>query len=196
MNLKEFLKFEWKKLIIPFILIGIFTIFIIWFISVSKPAEKYPCEMRELWVDAWYYQHRNDTLNYEKTARKLEDMKIKMDEEMDSSAFLFGIDDFGIQTSIRKIDPIFPLPCSFLENKMGRPYYGCRYYMSEQSVMCMYNISGQVHKIEDLAKLPSEPPKYRKLSFFNISLNVLILFIEGYLFSCLIIWTCNKMMRK
>jgi len=194
MDWKEFLKLDWKKFVIPSILIIVFMIFISWFFAVSKPLEKHGCEMIELYNRLANYRERNDTLGMNKTITELESLRNQIREEIDSSTFLFkDIDDVRvIYDFIIKIDPAFPTPCSISTTK------NCRYFISKSTYDCMIESYRKGEATESLFGLiePQELPPYNKLSTLDLSLNIVILFSEGYLFSCLISWIYNKVKKK
>jgi len=189
----EFLKPDWGKFIIPLIFIIIFSTFVSWFFAVTKIIDKYGCEMTSLYgelkTNREQFFKTNDSFALNETIDKIKYLQNQMNEEIDSSVFLFkDMDDVKtIYDFIVKIDPLFPVSCEFSGEK------NCRHYTSEETFQCFNKLQETERGIiSDLITFQS----YKKLSIFDVLINILILFFEGYFLSCFIIWVYDKVKKR
>lgn len=197
MNLKEFLKPEKRKFILPTILIIMFFIAVYFFYYASSFMEAtiFNCENLALIQEYNTAIEKNDTVSANLTFEKIktrtemlapkvnETLKIQQYAEFFVPAFLF----------IGKIDLLFPWSCEFFSYQYGNI---CRFYISEENFNCFTNfLTNQQNLTQGLVFFTfGEPkiPSYVPLSALDIFLNVFILFVDGYLISCLIVFGYDK----
>lgn len=192
MSVKEFLKPEWKKFILPIVLTIIFFFTTSVFYSLGSIMDKYGCEMVLLIEEQLTNMEKNDTLAFNQTAEKGRLLFQNMQTDTEQIQVHFESIEPVIH-SISTIDPIFPVPCETISEIQGNV---CEFYMSEETYNCfesfvsedsgvMMDIFGETEKIE-----------YKKASAITLGLNVLLLFVEGYLISSAILFIYRKIRKK
>ncbi len=194
MSLKEFLKPEWKKIILPVIFISIFIILIKFSYDTASLFDKYMCEMLSVAKQRQVYIEQNNTEALEEIEIQSENLSNNFRSEVEKNRLLKLADEeffFHTFMSMKKINPLLPFPCE--HNIMDLRYKHCRFYINEEAYNCFINFTSFENIIFGFNK---EMIEYKKVSFFDISSNILILFIEGYLVSCLILFCYRKIIRK
>jgi len=195
MNWKEFLKPEWKKIILPSILILIFIILIKFSYDTASLFDKYLCEIFSVAKQKQVYIEQNNTKALEDIEIRLENLSNNFRIEVEKNRLLKLADEeffFHAFMNMKKINPLLPFPCE--HNIVDLRYKHCRFYINEETYDCLANFTSPKNIIFGFYK--KEMREYKKVSFFDISLNILILFIEGYLISCLILFCYRKIIRR
>jgi hypothetical protein len=196
MELKEFFKPTWKKFILPIILIVLFFSVMSIFYSLGSLTNKLSCPNINLAIEFAIASQKNDTAAMNAIFRKMENFRVEHEDEFkQAESFL----QLGSKMSfIKIIDPIFPGDCRFTEQEFNV----CRDYINRETYECITNYTKTILELEPLegigapliAGWPLIP--YNPLSILDILLNVLFLFFEGYILSCLIISAYNKIKGK
>lgn len=201
-TIKEFLKFEKKKLILPVILILPFFVLVNSFYTLSSVQDEYLCESTYLNEELIIYYNQNNTLAYNQTVEKLDNIRENMAEFEKSNIYLR--DKKIIERlffPMNKINPLFPVPCEWGIS----PVYGrqtCVYYLNEKSYNCLKEFLSFLNQNEDpytstyTSILSTSLPDYKQISAFILTLNILVLFVEGYLISCLILFIHRTIKNK
>ncbi len=211
MKIKEFLKPELKKIILPLALIFFFSIIISNFYHYGHVEDKYDCELISLGNEYHLLQDKrqenikkNDTIainqstnDMKVTLQKLSNNLQKMSEEKYS--LIINIKDIKpVVWLIKSLDPILPVSCSltvddFCEDPTNSchesimsPIDNCRHYYSKNTHDCLYSNADFVLFAEE----------YRKISINILILNIILLFIEGYLISSMVLFAYRKVKNK
>ena len=176
MSIKELLKPEWKKFILPVAFIILFFVAINSFYYVGSSFDKYGCDQVSLSKELQSNLRENNTLAYNQTWNKLRSLSENWSYEIMHTRNVRIISDF-----VKMIDPIIPVPCEF---GVGAGVI-CEIYMNEETYNC-FNSQG------DATMFPFEP-KYKKASAVTFGFNVLLLFAEGYLISSVVLFAYREM---
>lgn len=183
-DIKEFLKPEISKFIVPIILLLAFTFFVYSFDNILKKIETLPCESLTLMKELDAARKNNDTEKITEVGQK----ETKLMEKYNLENFKLPFSQGNIfYKLITKIDLMFPLPCEILPEK------NCKNYNNKESFECTiesrkYNPFSEIDIIE-------VQNNYNPLTIFDIIINIFVLFFEGYLLSCLIIWFYRKVKK-
>ena len=166
--MKEFLRFEWKKTILPFILILLFFYALSVIYPVVKQMDDYVCEVISLNTEITKAISANDTLSAKVAAEKIKVLMEKngVEKRMDQ------IDKNEWLMNMLVYDPLFPLPCEFSSAKF------CRYYVSKETYDCFSNIEMPENSLFALRMT-----EYVSFSVWDVLINTLFLFTAGYLIS-------------
>jgi hypothetical protein len=171
---KSFIEFEWKKIVLPIILIILFTYQIFVFYSVSNVVEDYLCDANEVLQNIETFREQNNIEQLNKTILEWQPKAEKFEKDLEKS--------LGSETIFmvsQTINPFFPFPCEL------SPKNHCRYYISKKSFDCMYDVdsSSGFDPLFEVSK-----PEYKKVSVFLLIFHLAIIFIIGYLISAIIIF--------
>jgi hypothetical protein len=167
MSWKEFLRPEFKKLILPFIIIILFILVVI----VIENLPQYACQLRDLYVK--WYPSDNKTLEIEKQ-NLINDMK-----KYEYLGYIYVVP----YLPIRFLNPFFPEECALLTTNPEK----CIFSMSKEEYNCWVEIM-------KIAGHEVEP--YKTFTIDMILINLLFLFFTYYFVSCIIIWIYNKVKKK
>jgi len=176
MGIKEFLKPEWKRLLVPFVLLILFLFTLNVFFSIGSVADRYWCQMKDVMTEKILSQ--NNTEDIENLNIELENLLFKIQNETKEFKSPVIISIIGF---VGFIDPF--LPVSYEINRDFPNKFVYRYYISEQTYNCLTN---------ELTGLP-KTEEYTPVSSVDIGINIAFLLVVGYLFFCLILW--NKKYR-
>ncbi len=191
MNWKEFLRLEWKKIIIPVIFIVLFLNIINTLHSFGLIEDKYACDISRGIRDIKEFRKRNDTSPVNTTINRLENLSESMTDEIvaivNELLYLPAIYSFAF---IRVIDPFFPTSCEFYAG-IGN-YEFCQYYMSEETYDCIINALPGPNTFIGVDLWRDEFKSYTELGVPVLLFNIIFLFIEGYIISCLIVFIYRK----
>ncbi|MCD6226357.1 MAG: hypothetical protein J7J93_00990 [Candidatus Aenigmarchaeota archaeon] len=194
MNWEEFLRPEWKKIILPAIFILIFIILIKISYDAASLSDKYLCDIFSLVKQIHVCIEQNNTECFEESQIILENLSNNFMNDLERNRLLKNEKIFfNVFMNMKKINPLLPFPC---EHNMDVKY--CRFYISKETYDCYANFTIPENIIFHIifGFYKKEMREYKKVSFFDISLNTLILFIEGYLISCLILFCYRKIIRR
>lgn len=186
MNWKEFLRPEWKKFILPIILIAIFIFVINYLFFLGSTFDKYICQLTSLVNNLQTLRENNQTLAYNQTLDEARSLVKSLQNDVTSRGGNTKLFLDSVKT-IKTIDPFVPVPCEIM------PSHLCQYYLNKESYDCIINANVSSPFI--ILGTPNIP-EYNKVSFITIGLNILFLFVEGYLISCLIALGYNKFKKK
>ncbi len=194
MEIKAFLRPEWKKMILPLIFILIFMFLIYSSYTIASIGDDYICEYCEF-TDIIYDIHnidQNDTLTINQTVTKIENLSnnFKQDIEKKEIISTYGLIFIG---PMMIINPIYPGPCELGDSLLNTDF--CVYYTSEESYNCLDDLSEKIEKFSENSPIIMmiSFPEYKQLSIFNIVANLIFLFIEGYLISSIILLIYRKL---
>jgi hypothetical protein len=144
----------------------------------NGPSNKYNCEFAELHQEALKYIAENDSIALSGVVNEsiLLDKQARIDLEV--SMLLVPPD---ILRLFAEFDPIFPVPCAY-------PSYGftnwvpCEYYIINESYDC------------DTSSSKTIP--HAGISPLLLGINVALMFVEGYIISCIIVYGYKKIRKK
>lgn len=188
MSIKEFIKPEWKKFILPIVFIIFFLILINTFYFWGSVVDKYGCELISLEEEYIINIKQNNTLTINQSINKIESLP---------SAYQI----YPIFIFLQTIDPIIPVPCGFFI----RGNIICEYYITEDTYSCIKNKGLEIEKtlgsLGSLIFKLSFPmfnvtSEYKKASIITQTLNILLLFIEGYLISSVILFAYRRLRKR
>ncbi len=206
MDLKEFLRFEKKKMILPIIFLAMLLYTIFMFQSMGYYSDKSSFHMIE------YLEERNEILERYNALKdnnaSIEDLKKtenileqKRDtyinitdglyEQYDKALILSDDQRNKIFHYSRTINPFLPVSCMYISNK--NQY--CRHYISKDTYDILYGFLEDSKKENKTASvLLSEPDieSFKPITNTTIILNALFVIIEGYLISCIILFGLRK----
>jgi len=167
----DFLKLDWKKFILPIILIIIFLVVINALRASGSIEDKYDCQVVTLIQKNVANINSNDTVAISQVNSEMKLLSQDKQKEIKPLQYSNSISAF-----VKIIDPIIPLPCE----ELGKSNI-CKFYINKDTYDCIKNIdfSGNVFSQPKMSV-------YKPLSLWIVILNVLILFIEGYFVSSII----------
>lgn len=198
MDIREVLEPEWKKFILPLVLIILFSFVINTFYSISSITNKYGCEIVSLVQEQNDNIKQNNTLAFNETVKKSISLIQRMQNDADylelnknekkNKVFFEPVYSF-----LNVIDPALPVPCELQNTRF------CEYYVNKQTYDCTIRMIGQnetggLNQAVIFEKIPMKD--YTKSSIINLGSNVLLLFVEGYLVSSLILFAYRKIRKK
>lgn len=181
----EFLKPDWKKFILPIVLIIIYFFLIGYFSRIGDVMDAYTCErisIREKIIDA--------VQNNESAEAYMEESRIQMEKWRLASENLDVDNIIGLYNLMKFIDPFIPSPCEFTASNY------CVHYSSQETFDCITNFVKVTDEPSGLIAIPINIEEYRRGSFFTHIPNFLILIMEGYLISALVILFYKKIKNR
>ena len=202
MSVKEYLSFEFKKFVVPIILIIIFLFAIGTFYVNGKTNDEYMCKILSISANSKFLINTTATKNgvnysealesligtpemkeYQTVADKfMKERKSKMlsypgFRSLDPLEKLFVVPFYNV---LFNINPFIPVPCEELRNGYSGKSYICKFYISEETYDCIKEA------VPGTNLLPYS--KSFMMNLVYILLNVGVLIIEGYLFSAAILF--------
>jgi hypothetical protein len=195
--LHEFLRFEWKKMIIPIILIAIMLFFMNYFYAFGSIADRYICDTFDLMEQSMEYRQQNNTESLLAVEQELiqntldmrnETEKIRGGVSQSQMYYLFQVFYY--------IDPFFPLSCEFIIMDMNSFRWSfCQAYISEKTYEC----SNEFIERDRGATTFFGQSNLMKYQGFNIGvfiLNIAYLTVIGYIISCFVVFPLRKLLGK
>ena len=180
---KGFFDFEWKKTILPAILIILFIISLISFYNLGQDLNKTSCKLPELLIQLQENKRNNDSVAFNQTYKELDELSKNYTEDIQSFQ-----KNLPIIYIFQYTDPFTPLPCEYNIKSIF-----CRYYINQES----YNCEKEIYPKPLYADLTEAVIKdYKRISIWVILLNVLYILIFGYLLSCPIFYLFSKIKNK
>ncbi|MEA3329986.1 MAG: hypothetical protein U9Q06_04555 [Nanoarchaeota archaeon] len=178
----SFIGLEWKKLVLPIILVIFFSYQIFVFYSVSNVMENYSCDANEFLQKVETFRQQNNTEELNKTILEWKPKAEKFKEDLEKSIGSETI--FSISSTI---NPFFPFPCEL------SPKNYCRYYISKKSFDCMFDVdfNSGLGSLFAVSK-----PEYKKVSIFLLIFHLAIIFTIGYLISAIILLIFRNVKTK
>ncbi len=189
---RGFFEVEWKKFILPILLIILFGYLVYVYFSVANITDQTSCYILEQGnLIRKYYEQGN-----EKMLQKTMDETVLTLSQI-SSKFNVGIaygSSFWLISSISRIYPFFPVSCEVAFS----PGEQCRYYISKESYDCMLEpINSSGDGISGILSIFSvNVPEYRKVSTFMLVLHFILIFIWGYLISAILLFLFRSLKKK
>ena len=188
-TIKDFLKPEWKKFIIPAVLIGLFFYLLSFFYYWGSIEDGLICELLPVALKNYEAGKINDTKALEETQKRIEAL---FEEKVWSKQWPDYYYSTGLPLTylMVKINPFTPLPCSLQEH--NTIVLQCVSYSNSETRDCMNTWIDRIYDKEDIDK------EYRELnppSIIQLLANILYLFSLGYLLSCLMTSAWNIIRR-
>lgn len=185
MGIGSFLRPEWKKFILPIVFIILFIVMISSFYYTASVLDKYGCEVASLYERLDTYREQNDTSGITQTVDALESLSQNYKNDMKITE---GVGP--VLSIVLAIDPIVPVPCEFMVS--GLTLTPCQFYASEETYNCMKgSIGGTISVFAE-----PEIKEYKGVSVATLGLNVLLLFVEGYLISAVVLFIYRKIRSR
>jgi len=177
----DFLKPEVKKFILPIILIILFLVVINALRISGSIGDKYDCQIVALIQKNVVNMQQNNTDVIDQVNSEMKLLSQNKQKEIKPLQYSNSISAF-----VKIIDPIIPFPCEDL----GKSNI-CSFYINKDTYDCLKNIdfSGNIFSQPKMSV-------YKPLPLWIILLNVLLLFIEGYLVSSIVIFFYGKIRDK
>jgi len=184
MNKKSigFLKFEWKKIILPIILIILFSYEVYVFYSIGNVMNEYSCDIADYINDAVKYREQNNTEMLKKIFLESRSLAEKLQRDIIKAS--------GSETVLHivmKINPFFPVACEIFSQNY------CKNYISKKSFYCA-NL--QSRSVSAPMLFNPKIQKYNPISIWLITLHFILLFVIGYLVSAVILWIFRNIKIK
>jgi len=186
-QVKHFFGFHWTKLIIPLILIMGFLISFGMFSSIGNNQDKIICPMKSIIEESIELHNTKDTLSKEQLEKRIElletrgeKIKESTDNYLEAKIQLTG----RLSHFYMKINPFFPVSCEQQEDNSPR---SCRFYINKRSYNCILNTKVEMSFLINLFEIKSpQLIPYKTISFFDVMLNIVYLFVVGYILSCFV----------
>jgi hypothetical protein len=177
----DFFKLNWKKFILPVILIIIFLVVINALRISGSIGDKYDCQVVTLIQKNIDNAQKNDTAAVNQVDSEMKLLAQNKQKEVKHLQYSESISAF-----VKIINPIVPFPC---EN-LGKSNV-CQFYINKETYDCL-------KKLDINGDIFSQPKMsvYKPVSLWIILLNVLLLFIEGYFVSSIIMFFYGKIRDK
>ena len=169
----SFLGFEWKKTILPIIIIILLGYQTYVYYSLSKINQDIACDLYTFQKNMDIYKKQNNTELLTQTLNEWSPKSDKFQKELNKNK---GNEIILIIS--QKIDPFFPAPCEIVSSKY------CRYYMNKESYDCMKNM---MNLILENSIFDTKTPEYKQVSFLIIALHFVLLSVLSYLISSIIL---------
>ena len=170
-GMKHILSLEWKKFVLPIILLVMFAYSISSFFVVGAILDNHTPEI-VLFLTDLVEETDEQNLTIGEVVKKVQDFFEPISNELEQFR-----STVGITALLKTIDPLLPVPCELSDS----PY--CRYYMSKEFYDGLY--SAQVTRVLLVTTVP--PDKFVQTSAGDYTLNAVILIIEGYIISAIIL---------
>lgn len=178
---ETFLGFEWKKIILPIILMILFGYQLFLFYSIADLNNNFICNAREFIEKGQTYKEQNNTELLNKLDKEWQQITREFSSGMNN---LMGSEITFISTSI--IDPFFPIPCSLKNTEY------CKYYITEKTFDCAnFKLSPFAHKL-----FKTKIPKYEPVSIYLLVFHFILLGVVGYLLSAIFLWILRNRKTK
>ena len=182
--MRDFLKPEWKKFILPIILIILFFVVINAFYTSGSVMDKYGCEAVSLIQEQQANIKQNNTLAINQTVSRMRFLSQNIQNDMRQIQNIEPIFNF-----VKTIDPFIPVPCEAMQGNV------CEFYINKDTYNCFINLKSEKTTGINILAEP-EINEYRVVSLPYLGLNVLLVFIEGYLISLIILFVYQKIKKK
>jgi hypothetical protein len=207
MNLHDFFKPEWKKLLLPVLMVIVF-LFTIWRIyNYTAIMDDNICDLyRFLDVTLAIYKGDfveidNETVILNKTNQTITQQQMdEWEEQYERSASL--AEDLGDDYRNTRIlsavfmftDPFFPKPCEY--GPTFRPAYfpetSCYWYISEEAYDCYAQFFSVYAEGSSVYAELTGMDGYNPVTTLTISGNVIFIFLEWYVFSSVVLGAFRK----
>ena len=191
MDIKEFLKPDWKKLILPFILIILYIYIVAFSSRVGQLMDTYMCDSFSLNRKITEAYQNNET---DKIDQYKEEMNY-LSGKMRTASENLDIDNIVVIYNFMKfINPVMPLPCELESTNF------CAHYASKETYDCFVDfedyLKGPSASVTAGLLSPTAMVEYRKSTFFTHVFSIIVLIIEGYLVSALVVFLYKKIKNR
>ncbi len=186
MCFKELLRPEWKKFVLPIIFIILFLFTISTFYSVASVMDKYVCDIASLFQQQEDSFKQKDMVAFNQTVEEMNTLREEMMNELKNIDKLEEPSFLSLRVII-SIDPFFPMSCSYVTTDF------CKFYISKESYDCSRDIAS---KSFALPPIELKLKEYQRVSLAILGLHGLILFLEGYLISAVVLFSWRKLRKK
>ena len=180
MDMKQILRPEWKKFVLPVIFLIMFAYSLSSFFVVGTILDNHSPEI-VLFLTNLVDETDEQNLTIGEVVRRVHDFFDPISQELEQFR-----STAGITAALKTINPLLPVPCELSDS----PY--CRYYMSKEFYDGLYET--QVARVLLVTALP--PEKYTQPSAGDYILNIIILIIEGYIISAIVLGIYRHSKRK
>jgi hypothetical protein len=188
MGIKSFLKPDWKKFILPAVFIALFLVLLNSFYNMGHIGDKYMCDVYSAGKQLQIYREQNNTFGFDQTEQRLLSISISIQKESESFKPIWFKPVWDFTTLV---SPIVPAPCEFLGS-----YNVCEFYINETTYTCMVGQHLPLPVVYVSSILESGQYEYNRASALMPALNILLLFAEGYLISCAVLFGYEKIRKK
>ncbi|MBT3720674.1 hypothetical protein HN789_02195 [archaeon] len=172
--MKEFLKPNWKKFLLPIFLIVCFFVLVKYYFYYAIIVDEHTPTLINFIDEIEEYRKLNDSRSMNKTGKNIENY-VTQNKIKEKFSKLQDIEFLAV--FLPMINPFMPQPCEFRFSTF------CKYYIDETT----YNLIESRGSFAGASLFDYEKKEYVQISYFDIFFNTIILFAEGYLFSCLVI---------
>ncbi|MCD6215533.1 MAG: hypothetical protein B6U68_01965 [Candidatus Aenigmarchaeota archaeon ex4484_14] len=186
MCFKELLRPEWKKFILPIIFVILFLFTVSTFYSVASVMDKYVCDIASLFQQQEDSFKQKDMTALNQTVEKMDSLREEMTNELKNIDKLEEPISLSLRAII-SIDPFFPTSCSYVTTDF------CKFYISEKTYNCSRDIASKSFR---LLPIELKLKEYQRVSLAILGLHGLILFLEGYLISAVVLFSYRKLRKK
>jgi len=198
MGLKEFLKPEWRKFVLPAIFIIFLVISLSSFYALDAIFDDFLCDQIEIAEEFRNYAEENEgqagSLEFNKTIEVFtERMKLNNEKPAERMKAIVGMNYILIPAwSIIAIDPFLPLPTYLYDAPKRITIIPERVihelYISRKTYDCVKSLDGVFREMNE--------HEYMQVSIFTLIFNFLFLFIEGYLLSAVVLFVYRKIRHR
>jgi len=196
MELKEFLKPEWKKFALPLALLVLFFFLENAYGAFGSAEDNVYCPASQFMKNMEVAKSQNDTVGMQKIIDNARPLQKDFTEFMQNAEKIKS--NTIVDGALRMADPFLPSPC---ELSIRRP---CIFYMNETSYNCIREAASVTSNVPEFAlglvggfgDSDNNLPSYKTLSYNDVIFNALFLATEGYLISCLIFLAYTKLRKQ
>jgi hypothetical protein len=178
MKIKQLLKPEWKKILLPAIFLLLFAYLIINFAGIGAAIDNHAVDTVQF-LDVLLAQTQSQNLTFSEILERVNTFFQPLREEI---ARHTGPEVMTTLNFIRTLDPFLPVPCETTRSP------SCRYYIQKPNYELLYS-----RGIPQLLLAVAAPPElFSHPTPFDYTVNVALLIVEGYLISCIIFFIYRK----
>jgi len=183
MKFKEFIRPEWKKFVIPAVMILFFLNTIFSFYQSEGVLDKYGCRITSSIQTLNLARAQNNTELFNSTRIIARELQYNLTSEGNTSLIRFEDSLWPAERLFILINPLTPFPCEFVFTSH------CRHYTTEETYNCFssLNLTGLY------SAFSTEIKPYTPLDFWIILVSAIILLVEGYVFSAIILWAFREL---
>jgi hypothetical protein len=179
--MKEFLRFEEDKLILPIILLVITGIVLLNSFQMGEVYDNSMCDFSKNVKTIMVSSQTGDLESYNRAILNLK----KFDPMNEQIQYLRSFE--FLHKAVKDMNPLFPVSCEI--SQYNYPLYDCSYYMKKETYECIKQNQMNISYLSDYSIRDSI---YREPEAYIILASGIILFLEGYLISCAIIYIYRK----
>ena len=178
-----FLDFEWKKIILPIIILILFIYQVYIFYSIGNVFNRDICNLTNYAKDAIKYRQQNNTEMLKKIFLEYKPLEDKFKIDIEKIAW-----SETVFYTITKIDHFFPVPCEIPSQNY------CKNYINKESFDCLDNLKSNSELTSSMFNY--QESKYNPISIWLLILHFILLFVIMYLISAIILWIFRNVKIK